>query len=44
VELVGRAAADHAVENWRALVVVCEKQEMHQVYTRARAPVRDATI
>jgi ubiquinone/menaquinone biosynthesis C-methylase UbiE len=41
VELLGREAADHAVENWRATVVVCEKGEMLQVYTRARAPVRD---
>jgi len=38
VELVGQEAADHAVENWRATVVVCEKREMLQVYTRARAP------
>jgi ubiquinone/menaquinone biosynthesis C-methylase UbiE len=38
VELVGQAAADHAVENWRALVVVCEKGEMLQVYSRARRP------
>jgi hypothetical protein len=44
VELIGRQAADHAVENWRATVVVCEKQEMHQVYTRAQAPARDGTI
>jgi phosphoethanolamine N-methyltransferase len=38
VELIGREAADHAVENWRATVVVCEKEEMLQVYTRARRP------
>ena len=38
-QLIGREAADHAVENWRATVVVCEKQEMLQVYTRAWAPV-----
>jgi phosphoethanolamine N-methyltransferase len=44
VELIGREAADHAVENWRATVVVCEKQEMHQVYTRAQAPARDGTF
>ena len=44
VERIGREAADHAVENWRATVVVCEKQEMHQVYTRAQAPARDGTI
>ena len=36
VELIGRQAADHFVENWRALVVVCEKGEMLQVYSRAR--------
>lgn len=38
VELVGKERADHAVENWRAAVVVCEKGEMLQVYTRARRP------
>ena len=38
VEMIGREAADHAVENWRATVVVCEKEEMLQVYTRARKP------
>jgi ubiquinone/menaquinone biosynthesis C-methylase UbiE len=37
VELVGKEAADHAVENWRATVVVCEKGEMLQVYSRGRA-------
>jgi hypothetical protein len=36
VELIGKGAADHAVENWRATVVVCEKGEMLQVYNRAR--------
>jgi phosphoethanolamine N-methyltransferase len=36
VERIGREAADHAVENWRATVVVCEKGEMLQVYSRAR--------
>jgi phosphoethanolamine N-methyltransferase len=44
VELVGKQAADHAVENWRAMVVVCEKGEMLQVYSRARRPVRAGTI
>jgi len=38
VELIGKAAADHTVENWRAAVVVCEKGEMRQVYTRSRKP------
>jgi len=43
VERIGRDAADHAVENWRATVVVCEKGEMLQAYTRARAPAGDGT-
>ncbi len=38
VELLGRDRADRAVENWRATLVVCEKGEMLQVYTRARRP------
>jgi ubiquinone/menaquinone biosynthesis C-methylase UbiE len=42
VELVGEEAAKRAVENWRATVVVCEKGEMLQVYSRARRPVREA--
>lgn len=33
--LLGKAEADHFVEDWRALMVVCEKNEMLQVYTRA---------
>jgi len=28
--------AHHFVENWRALMVVCEKGEMLQVYVRAQ--------
>lgn len=36
VELIGEQAADHAVENWRAMVVVCEKGEMLQVYSRGQ--------
>jgi ubiquinone/menaquinone biosynthesis C-methylase UbiE len=42
VELVGEEAAKRAVENWRATVVVCEKGEMLQVYSRARRPAREA--
>jgi phosphoethanolamine N-methyltransferase len=38
VELIGEQAAAHAVENWRAAMVVCEKGEMLQVYSRARSP------
>jgi ubiquinone/menaquinone biosynthesis C-methylase UbiE len=37
-ELIGREGADHFVENWRAMVVVCEKEEMLQVYSRAQKP------
>ena len=40
VELIGKQAADHFVENWRATVVVCEKGEMLQVYSRARRSAR----
>lgn len=36
VELIGQHSADHFVENWRAMVVVCEKGEMRQGYCRAR--------
>jgi phosphoethanolamine N-methyltransferase len=38
VKLLGRTGADHAVENWRATMVVCERREMLQVYSRARKP------
>ena len=36
VELIGQESADHFVENWRAIMVVCEKGEMQQVYLRAK--------
>ena len=38
VELLGRKSADHFVENWRAMVVDCEKGEMRQGYCRGRRP------
>ncbi len=38
VEMMGREQADHFVENWRAMVVVCENGEMFQAYTRAHRP------
>jgi phosphoethanolamine N-methyltransferase len=41
-ELIGDAQADHFVENWRAMVVVCEKGEMRQGYSRARKPPSDS--
>ncbi|MDH4108733.1 MAG: methyltransferase domain-containing protein [Gammaproteobacteria bacterium] len=37
-ELLGQRDADHFVENWRALVVVCEQGEMKQGYCRGRKP------
>lgn len=36
VELIGRKDADHLVEDWRAMVIVCENGEMRQGYLRAR--------
>jgi phosphoethanolamine N-methyltransferase len=39
VELLGREDADHFVENWRAMVVVIDKGEMRQGYSRGRRPV-----
>jgi len=38
VELLGQKDADHFVENWRAMVVVCDKGEMRQCYCRGRRP------
>lgn len=34
--LIGAHDANHMLENWRALVVVCEQGELRQAYTRAR--------
>ncbi len=36
VELIGQEDADHFVENWRAMMIVCENGEMQQVYIRAQ--------
>jgi phosphoethanolamine N-methyltransferase len=38
VQIVGQERADHTIENWRAMAVVCEKGEMLQVYSRGRRP------
>ncbi len=38
VELLGQESADHFVENWRGTMVVCEKGEMRQGYSRGRRP------
>lgn len=37
-ELLGQEMADHFVENWRAMVVVCDSGEMRQGYSRGRKP------
>jgi hypothetical protein len=36
VELLGQSDADHFVENWRALAIVCESGELLQGYCRGR--------
>ncbi|MDH3578643.1 MAG: methyltransferase domain-containing protein [Gammaproteobacteria bacterium] len=36
VGLLGKKDADHFVENWRAMVVVCDSGEMRQGYCRGR--------
>ena len=38
LEQIGKADADHFVEDWRAMVVVCDKGEMLQVYSRGQKP------
>ena len=38
VQMLGQKDADHFVENWRAMVVVCESGEMRQGYCRGRRP------
>jgi ubiquinone/menaquinone biosynthesis C-methylase UbiE len=38
LELIGKEQADHFVENWRAMVVVYDKREIRQAYTRGRKP------
>jgi phosphoethanolamine N-methyltransferase len=38
VELLGQEDADHFVEDWRAMVVVIDKGEMLQGYSRGRRP------
>lgn len=38
VELLGKQDADHFVENWRAMVTVCDKGEMRQGYCRGYRP------
>jgi phosphoethanolamine N-methyltransferase len=38
IGLIGQAQADHMIEDWRSMVVVCEKGELRQGYTRGRRP------
>jgi phosphoethanolamine N-methyltransferase len=38
LELIGREQADHFVENWRAMTIVCDKRELRQAYVRGRKP------
>jgi len=38
VELIGKQQADYRVENWRAMVVICDKGELQQAYSRGRRP------
>jgi phosphoethanolamine N-methyltransferase len=40
LDLIGPEQADHFVEDWRSMCVVCEKGEMLQAYCRARRPPR----
>jgi hypothetical protein len=36
VESLGQRDADHFVEDWRAMMIVCESGEMRQGYCRGR--------
>ena len=40
-KLMGQQDADHFVENWHAMVIVCEKGELMQTYFRARKPTQE---
>ena len=39
VEAIGQQDANHFVESWRAMAIVCEKGELMQTYFRARKPI-----
>jgi ubiquinone/menaquinone biosynthesis C-methylase UbiE len=41
LESLGKAEADHFVENWRAMTVVCEKGDIFQGYYRAQKPANE---
>ncbi len=38
VKAIGKKTADHFVEDWRMLVVICDKGELLQVYCRGQKP------
>lgn len=38
IELLGQKDADYFVENWRAMVIVCDSGEMRQGYCRGQKP------
>lgn len=38
IDLLGKADADHFVESWRAMVIVCNSGEMRQAYCRGQRP------
>jgi len=38
LDMIGQQDADHLIEDWRSMVVVCEKGELRQGYVRARKP------
>ena len=40
VGLLGEDTADHFIEDWRALTVVCDKGDLLTVYTRASKPIK----
>ena len=39
VRLLGEDTANHFIEDWRALTVVCDRGDLLTVYTRARKPL-----
>ena len=41
VESLGKEEADHFVENWRSMMVVCEKGDVFQGYYRAQRPAHE---
>jgi phosphoethanolamine N-methyltransferase len=41
LNMIGQKQADHLIEDWRSMVVVCEKGELRQGYLRARNPRPD---